>query len=159
MYKAIRRPWRQELRIFFTFLYYNFFGEVAKIKTINRPSCLVDNLNLKRSHEGCKLHKFVNPIFYAFREIVIQAFTHNNILIRHLHKRQPFATLKAMMRHGKILRPKDVAEMLGITPGGVRMMVYRGQLPARKLGRRIVFLEDELREALKKLPRVVPERI
>jgi len=60
----------------------------------------------------------------------------------------------------KLLRTRDVAEMLCMSPSNVRMLVYRGRLPARKLGGRIVFLEDELKEALKKLPRVVdlPEK-
>ena len=58
----------------------------------------------------------------------------------------------------KVLSTKDVAELLGTSTANIRMMVYRGQLPARKLGGRIVFLEEELKEHLRKLPRVVPER-
>ncbi len=46
----------------------------------------------------------------------------------------------------KILRVKDVAKILNITPGGVRQRVRRGQLPARKLGGSIIFLQDELEE-------------
>ena len=55
----------------------------------------------------------------------------------------------------EILSVKDVAEFLGITPAGVRLKVYRGQLPARKLGGRIVFLREELESYLKSLPEVV----
>lgn len=58
----------------------------------------------------------------------------------------------------KVLSTKDVAELLGTSTANIRMMVYRGQLPARKLGGRIVFLEEELREYLKTLPEVVPVR-
>ena len=58
----------------------------------------------------------------------------------------------------KVLSVQDVANLLGTTPGNIRIKVYRGQLPARKLGGRIVFLEEELREYLKSLPKVVPEK-
>jgi len=53
---------------------------------------------------------------------------------------------------------KDVAKILGISPVGVRMLVYRGRLPARKLGGRLVFLRDELEAHLKKLPPVVQRK-
>lgn len=56
----------------------------------------------------------------------------------------------------KVLTVRDVADLLGTTPQNIRIKAYRGQLPARKLGGRIVFLEEELREYLKSLPRVVP---
>ncbi|EDP76266.1 helix-turn-helix domain-containing protein [Hydrogenivirga sp. 128-5-R1-1] len=59
----------------------------------------------------------------------------------------------------RLLKVEDVARLLETSPQNIRMKVYRGQLPARRLGRRIVFLEEELKEALKKLPRVVPEKI
>lgn len=55
----------------------------------------------------------------------------------------------------RVLGVKEVAQLLGTTPENVRMRVYRGLLPARKLGRRLVFLEDELKEYLKTLPKAV----
>lgn len=58
----------------------------------------------------------------------------------------------------RVLTTQQVAEMLGISPGAVRQKVYRGQLPARKLGERIIFLSDELEKFLEDLPTVVPER-
>lgn len=54
-----------------------------------------------------------------------------------------------------MLTVKDVAKLLGITPAGVRMRVYRGRLPARRLGGRIVFLRKELEEFLEQLPPVL----
>ena len=58
-------------------------------------------------------------------------------------------------RSMKVLKVKDVAEMLGTSPANVRLLTYRGRLPGRKMGGRIVFLEEELREYLKRLPKVV----
>ncbi len=55
-----------------------------------------------------------------------------------------------------VLTVKDVARVLKTSEAKVRMRVYRGQLPARKLGGRIIFLEDELKEYLKNLPKVTP---
>lgn len=57
-----------------------------------------------------------------------------------------------------ILKIKEVAELLGDTPQSVRMRVYRGQLPARKLGGKIVFLKEELEEFLRSLPKVQPKK-
>ncbi len=49
----------------------------------------------------------------------------------------------------KVLAVRDVAQILGISPHAVRMRVYRGQLPARKLGGRLVFLAEELEHFFK----------
>jgi len=49
---------------------------------------------------------------------------------------------------------KDVAELLGTSQANVFQLVYRGRLPARRFGRRIVFLKAELEEYLKNLPMV-----
>jgi len=57
-----------------------------------------------------------------------------------------------------VLKTEELAELLGESPSSIRMKVYRGQLPARRLGRRLIFLRDELEEYLKKLPRVLPEK-
>jgi len=71
------------------------------------------------------------------------------------HRKYPKATARTGGMAMMVLGTKEVARMLGITPGAVRMMVYRGRLPARKLGRRIIFLKEELEEYLKALPPVV----
>ena len=57
-----------------------------------------------------------------------------------------------------IFKIKEVAELLGDTPQAIRMRVYRGQLPARKLGGKIVFLKEELEEFLRSLPKVQPKK-
>ena len=136
---------------------YNTLGEKAKIVGPNRASFVSLGVNPEGVHEGGNFKKFAMCFYDLPESLVFLRFTPTHHLIRYLHSKKYRSTLNNM-RHGKILRPKDVAEMLGITPGGVRMMVYRGQLPARRLGRRIVFLEEELKEALKKLPRVVPAK-
>jgi len=58
----------------------------------------------------------------------------------------------------KVLSVKDVAEVLQTTEQNVYKLVYRGYLPARRRGRRIVFLEDELLAALKEFPMVVDRK-
>lgn len=60
----------------------------------------------------------------------------------------------------RILSVKEVAGILNTSPQNVRLMVYRGKLPARKFGRRLIFIEEELRKHLEALPRVgkIPER-
>lgn len=57
-----------------------------------------------------------------------------------------------------VLTAKDVAELFGTSEENIRLKVYRKQLPARRLGRRLIFLRDELEEYLKKLPPAVPEK-
>ncbi len=55
---------------------------------------------------------------------------------------------------------KDVAtlaKLLGTTEGKVRSAVGRGLLPYRRWGGRVVFLEDEVQEFLRKLPGVTVE--
>jgi excisionase family DNA binding protein len=56
------------------------------------------------------------------------------------------------------LRVPDVAKALGITESNCRQMINRGQLPARKLGRRVIILADELQRYLASLEKtkVVP---
>lgn len=58
----------------------------------------------------------------------------------------------------KILSVKDVAKILQTTEQNVYKLIYRGHLPARRRGRRIVFLEDELFAALRELPVVVDRK-
>jgi excisionase family DNA binding protein len=50
------------------------------------------------------------------------------------------------------LTTEEVALLLGRTPKAVRRMVERGQLPYRKLGRRVLFLRAELEEFIEALP-------
>ena len=54
------------------------------------------------------------------------------------------------------LTTEDVAHLLGRTPKAIRRLVERGQLPYRKLGRRIVFLRAELDAFIEALPGVRP---
>lgn len=56
----------------------------------------------------------------------------------------------------KILTVKDVARMLGISEYHVRRLTYKGKLPGRKWGKKIIFLPDELEEYFKSLPFVNP---
>ena len=51
---------------------------------------------------------------------------------------------------------KDLAKMLGCGEENVRKLARKGHLPARKLGRRMVFLKEELEETLRNLPYVNP---
>lgn len=51
-----------------------------------------------------------------------------------------------------IYRAEDIAKMLGVSTKAVYNMVYKGQLPARKLGRRVVFLERDLKAFFSTLP-------
>lgn len=59
---------------------------------------------------------------------------------------------------GKILTVKEVAKLLGLSEPAVRMKIRRGQLPARKMGQRIVFLQDELLIFIEGLPPVNPKK-
>ena len=51
---------------------------------------------------------------------------------------------------------KDLAKILGCKEENVRVLVRKGLLPGRKLGRRIIFLREELEVALRELPLVNP---
>jgi len=51
---------------------------------------------------------------------------------------------------------EEVALLSGRTPKAIRRMVERGQLPYRKLGRRVLFLRAELEEFLEALPGLRP---
>ncbi len=52
----------------------------------------------------------------------------------------------------KVLTVREVAKMLGVSEYHVRRLTYKGKLPGRKWGKRIVFLEDELDKYFKSLP-------
>jgi excisionase family DNA binding protein len=49
-------------------------------------------------------------------------------------------------------RVPDLARLLGCSELAARRMVDRGQVPARRWGRRIVILADELHARLQELP-------
>lgn len=53
----------------------------------------------------------------------------------------------------KVLSVLDVARTISKSEGAVRQMIARGQLPARKWGRRVVVLADDLEGMLRGLPR------
>jgi predicted DNA-binding transcriptional regulator AlpA len=52
----------------------------------------------------------------------------------------------------RFLTASDVAEMLGRSEGAVRQMTYRQQLPYRRLGRRVVYLEKEILSMIDRAP-------
>ena len=58
-----------------------------------------------------------------------------------------------------LYRIPDVAELLGCSETAARRMIERGHIPARRLGRRIVVLPDELEQYLKSLPKTGPEPV
>ena len=51
---------------------------------------------------------------------------------------------------------RDLAQMLGCKEENVRKLARKGILPGRKMGRRIIFLKDELEERLRTFPYVNP---
>ncbi len=55
-----------------------------------------------------------------------------------------------------ILRSPEVCKLFNWSEGQLYMAVRRGQIPARRLGRRIVFLRRELEDYLANLPPVHP---
>jgi len=54
---------------------------------------------------------------------------------------------------------RPVAILLRCSPKAVRRMVERGQLPFRKLGRRVIFLREELETFLEALPGLRPSDV
>ncbi len=56
-----------------------------------------------------------------------------------------------------ILRAEEVCELLGWSEAQLYMAVRRGQVPARKLGRRVIFLRTELEAHFAHLPHVSDE--
>ena len=56
----------------------------------------------------------------------------------------------------RLLDVLEIAAMLGRSENAVRRMVERGQLPYRKSGRRVLFLESELKAFIEALPGVFP---
>lgn len=50
------------------------------------------------------------------------------------------------------LTAAEVGKMLGRSEGAIRQMTFRRELPFRKLGRRVVYLESEIRQMLQDAP-------
>jgi len=50
-----------------------------------------------------------------------------------------------------MLRVPDVARLLGCTDEAARQMIKRGEIPSRRMGRRVIVLKSELEALLKKL--------
>lgn len=59
-----------------------------------------------------------------------------------------------MKEHQEVLRIPDLARFFGCSQVAVRRMLEKRQIPARKIGRRVVVLRHELDAALRALPRV-----
>jgi excisionase family DNA binding protein len=56
------------------------------------------------------------------------------------------------MAADEFLGIEEVATLLKRSPKAIQHMVQRGQLPFRKLGRRIIFVREELETFLEGLP-------
>jgi excisionase family DNA binding protein len=59
----------------------------------------------------------------------------------------------------RLLNIEDAAALLGRTPHAIYQMVARRQIPFRKSGRRVFFLDRELREFIDDLPGVTLEEL
>ena len=59
----------------------------------------------------------------------------------------------------RLLTINEAAELLGRTPQAVYHLVARRQVPFRKNGRRLLFLENELRKFIESLPGVAIEEV
>jgi excisionase family DNA binding protein len=53
----------------------------------------------------------------------------------------------------RLLDVAAAATLLGLTDSAVRQAVYKGQIPARRFGGRVVFLRSELEHFIANLPR------
>ena len=53
-----------------------------------------------------------------------------------------------------VYRVPDVARLLGCTEAAARRMIERGEIPSRRLGRRVVVLPEDLEDHLKSLRQV-----
>lgn len=68
--------------------------------------------------------------------------------------RAPMLNAHARPSSRLLLKASEVCELLGWSEGQLYMAVRRGQLPARRFGRRVVFLKAELLSHLEQLPRM-----
>ena len=60
-------------------------------------------------------------------------------------------TPRGLTRHD-VLSGRDVAELLGMPPSTVLEYARRGVIPAHKLGRRWIFIRDEVDAAVRSAP-------
>lgn len=72
-------------------------------------------------------------------------------------KKRPGQAIGRRTLNGATKDVATLAAMLGTTEAKIRSSVARGLLPYRRWGGRIVFLESEVEEFLKKLPGVSVE--
>ena len=61
------------------------------------------------------------------------------------------ATLRGLTRHD-VLSGRDVAELPGMPPSTVLEYARRGVIPAHKLGRRWIFIRDEVDAVVRSAP-------
>ncbi|WP_457601598.1 helix-turn-helix domain-containing protein [Hydrogenivirga sp.] len=54
----------------------------------------------------------------------------------------------------KFYTPKELAEMWGCSRQHIHNLIYRGLLPARKMGRKVIILKKDLANYLDSLPYV-----
>ncbi len=57
-----------------------------------------------------------------------------------------------------IYRVPDVARLLGCSEAAARRMIERGEIPSRRLGRRVIIIPQELEDYLQSLCRAGEER-
>ena len=60
--------------------------------------------------------------------------------------------MKIEKQQPRFLTVADVARMLGRTEGAVRQMQHRRQIPFRRVGRRVVFIEAEIEMLINESP-------
>jgi hypothetical protein len=63
------------------------------------------------------------------------------------------------MENQKFLNTHECGEMLGRTDNAIRRLVMRGIIPYRKIGGKLVFLENELLEFIENSPGKKAEEI
>jgi predicted DNA-binding transcriptional regulator AlpA len=63
------------------------------------------------------------------------------------------------MEGKRYITSADVAQMLGRSEPAVRQMVWRRQLPFRKVAGRIVFVRSEIEKMIEDAPGVRPEEL
>ena len=56
-------------------------------------------------------------------------------------------------RNPLALTVEETAELLGMTERATRQAIWRGKIPVRRLGKKVLVLRDELERFLKELPR------
>lgn len=64
-----------------------------------------------------------------------------------------------MLTRERLLSVEGAAEMLGRSENAVRRMVERRQIPFRKCGRRVLFVESEIKAFIDALPGISLEEM